>query len=131
MWGLILRKTLVKVKIFAPLSIKTRNPFLPFKTPPIEDRQRKLESIGAKIGLSKSEIQLSQSTPSPITGKPLPSPTSPFSKFCISTILIGILIITVAFMLLISHFWEDGIEWSNPFYIPGSLYGTVKQSDFW
>jgi hypothetical protein len=130
MWGMKLDKILVKVRAFMPLSIRIRMPYSAFEIKSNLVQERKMESLGAKIGLSKTEVHLSYSTPSPITGKPLPQPTSPFSKFCISTIFIGILIATIAFMLIISTYWEDGIEWSNPFYIPGTLYGTVKPLDF-
>jgi hypothetical protein len=130
MWESNLNKILVKVRAFMPLSIRIGMPYSAFKIKSNLIQEQKMENLGAKIGLNKTEVRLSYSTPSPITGKPLPQPSSPVSKFCISTIFIGILIATIAFVLIISTYWEDGIEWPNPFYIPGSLYGTVKLLDF-
>ena len=129
MWESKLNKILVKARAFMPLSIRIGIPYSAFKSK--SNLDQKMESLGKKVGLSKTEVHLSYSTPSPITGKPLSQTVSPVSKFCISTIFIGILIVAIAFMLILSNYWEDGIEWSNPFYIPGSLYGTIKSSDFW
>lgn len=126
MRGVNLENSLVKNRIFIINSIRSR--ILPFTSnnQPSSIFEKKIENIGAKIGLNKREIRPLLSSHSPITGQVLPPPSSPFSKFCASTVLF----IIIAFILFIAIFWETVPELPHPTYTPGTRYGALKPNDF-
>ena len=116
---------LSKIITKLPSSFRTRIGFSVFCSQPNPSLRNKMKDIGEKIGLTDFEMQSILSAP-PIAGQPLPPPTSPFSKFCISTVLVLI----IAFILFVTIFWGEAIEWPNPLYTPGTRYGTIIPEDF-
>ena len=125
MWGLKIEKLLSKIITKSPSSIRTRIGFSVFYPQPNPILRHKMKDIGEKIGLTDFEMQSILSA-SPIAGQPLPPPTSPFSKFCISTVLVLI----IAFILFVAIFWGEVIEYPNPLYTPGTRYGVIAPDDF-
>jgi hypothetical protein len=118
-------KLLLKGMSWLPSSINTHIGFLVFYSKSKTILGHKMERIGSKIGLSDFEVQYILSAPS-IAGQTLSPPTSPFSKFCISTILVMI----IAFVLFIAIFWGETLSSPNPLYTPGTRYGTIAPDDF-